>query len=818
MKLIFTLLMIFCFWCYNVSAQIFNVESRKDINKSTTDWSYTIDTTWGAGLTTAQKLQVFDAYWNKFDQTWGGFPNLDVDWDSLKTVYRQQVEAGVSRGRFYGILCRMSRALNEWHSWIKDPGVDSIFGIYYSQYGGEIEYPNFQSFHYEPGIPLLNLSPVFRSNFGAGVTTFHDSIALVYSVMPNHPLSLQPGDIILGYDGLLWKQNLLDLLNQELPLLFGGGYSAASPESRNHANIISIGMNWGLFDTIDILKYSTGDTLHYPTALLESITQPYFICTEQLPVSNVPFPDLSQNKMVSWGVIDGTTIGYIYVWDWYEQITQTLFGQAVDELMHEQNVTGLIIDLRVHQGGELQYANDGFKHLFNIDPTSNFSGAVRVPGNNHLLLNLETPWSFFFFTPTSEIFDHPIAVLTGPFCGSAGDYNAYRLRFHPMSRFFGKKAATAFTYIHGENRFSSQYYKFRVDNGSMYSNYNNEGYLIHKGFPVDEEVWLTPDGVANGEDDVVSQALEWMNNLVYPHNILSDKTYYIPGTGSVNLSTVIENPNSHQLSAKGYIHNLNDILIDSVDLVKQSLNTTGEFWTGDLNTPTTEDFFKVSVTVFDQTASSSFNLPNATRFTTAGPVVFDSINISKVSDYYLVKPYIKNLSAVTTITSASIKLICDDPWITSITPSSRPLPNIPPGAVVSPSSGFTVRVDSTFTNNFNFKVEISSANWTYWVDSTQVVVGVEDEPTLPTEFALEQNYPNPFNPSTSIQYAISSRQFVSLKVYDILGNEIETLVNEIKPAGTYEVTWHAANLPSGVYFYQLKAGSFVETRKMLLLK
>jgi photosystem II stability/assembly factor-like uncharacterized protein len=89
---------------------------------------------------------------------------------------------------------------------------------------------------------------------------------------------------------------------------------------------------------------------------------------------------------------------------------------------------------------------------------------------------------------------------------------------------------------------------------------------------------------------------------------------------------------------------------------------------------------------------------------------------------------------------------------------------------------------------------------------------------IPAEFLLSQNYPNPFNPTTSIQYAISGRQFVSLKVYDILGSEIETLVNEEKPAGTYEVTWYAEQLPSGVYFYQLRAASFIETKKMLLLK
>ena len=99
-----------------------------------------------------------------------------------------------------------------------------------------------------------------------------------------------------------------------------------------------------------------------------------------------------------------------------------------------------------------------------------------------------------------------------------------------------------------------------------------------------------------------------------------------------------------------------------------------------------------------------------------------------------------------------------------------------------------------------------------------IVVGIEEETALPNEFALEQNYPNPFNPSTKIKYSIPQTSQVQIKVFDVLGNEIETLVNDEKQAGTYELTWSAANLPSGVYFYQLRAGNFVGTKKMILLK
>ncbi len=99
-----------------------------------------------------------------------------------------------------------------------------------------------------------------------------------------------------------------------------------------------------------------------------------------------------------------------------------------------------------------------------------------------------------------------------------------------------------------------------------------------------------------------------------------------------------------------------------------------------------------------------------------------------------------------------------------------------------------------------------------------VVSGVEDELMQPDDFILFQNYPNPFNPTTKIQYAVSNRQFISLNVYDVLGNEIAILVNEEKSSGTYEVEWNASGLSSGLYFYQLQSVGILETKKMLLIK
>lgn len=101
--------------------------------------------------------------------------------------------------------------------------------------------------------------------------------------------------------------------------------------------------------------------------------------------------------------------------------------------------------------------------------------------------------------------------------------------------------------------------------------------------------------------------------------------------------------------------------------------------------------------------------------------------------------------------------------------------------------------------------------------SMDMVSDVEDE-FQPLAFQLNQNYPNPFNPSTKIQYSIPQESTVTLKIYDVLGNEVATVVNEEKSAGNYEIDFNASSLSSGVYLYKIQAGSFVETRKMILLR
>ncbi len=99
------------------------------------------------------------------------------------------------------------------------------------------------------------------------------------------------------------------------------------------------------------------------------------------------------------------------------------------------------------------------------------------------------------------------------------------------------------------------------------------------------------------------------------------------------------------------------------------------------------------------------------------------------------------------------------------------------------------------------------------------MVGVEsDDKDLPQNINLSQNYPNPFNPSTIINFKLPLKSFVSLKVYDVLGREIKTLISGERKSGIYNIAFRAEELSSGIYFYKLEAGDFIQTKKMILLK
>jgi len=132
---------------------------------------------------------------------------------------------------------------------------------------------------------------------------------------------------------------------------------------------------------------------------------------------------------------------------------------------------------------------------------------------------------------------------------------------------------------------------------------------------------------------------------------------------------------------------------------------------------------------------------------------------------------------------------------------------------------------TTEYKNYSFKDEnVSASNYYYKLKQIDFNGQFEFSKTIqlevisPDKFSLEQNYPNPFNPTTIIKYTLGSREFVELKVFDVLGNKLDVLVNETQDAGTYEVDFSSEGLSSGIYFYKLNAGTFTSIKKMILLR
>jgi Secretion system C-terminal sorting domain/Peptidase family C25 len=95
---------------------------------------------------------------------------------------------------------------------------------------------------------------------------------------------------------------------------------------------------------------------------------------------------------------------------------------------------------------------------------------------------------------------------------------------------------------------------------------------------------------------------------------------------------------------------------------------------------------------------------------------------------------------------------------------------------------------------------------------------VKEQNNSIASYSLRQNYPNPFNPTTTINYSVAKESFISIKIYDLLGREITTLVNNMKNAGNYEIEFDGSHLSSGIYFYRMQAGNFSDTKKLILMK
>ena len=791
----------------NKTQSSFNHIPKREIREIRTDWKTIIDSTWGVGLSTSDKLAIFDTFWNVIDEDYAGFPNSTVDWDVLYS-YRDTVALGVSRGRFYGIMCHLRAELGEVHTRAIDLGVEADL--------------------LEPGVPLFIASGWLDvSHFGAGLTALPDSSLLVYTAVEDHPMDLEPGDVVLGYDGMLWKDIYPELLEAQLP--WGQtSTSGSSPASAKHTFLTAAGMNWHLFDTLDVHKYGTTDTLHLPTSMLVGHEMEIW-ATEQLPVPGVPMPDYMNGNYVSWGVVEGTDIGYIYVWTWWDGAA---FLEAVTSLMYEHETNGLIIDFRTQAGGSSAAAFPGFRELFNVDQDAVSYVQRDDPDDRYSFVEITTS----AFEANSNLYDKPIAVMVGPFCRSAGDNNLARIRQHPMVRTFGKPSSTAFTsggievYVH--NGWSAKY-----SGGNMVMRSDPTRYLAHLGFDVDEEIWFDRNDVALGYDTVVGRAIEWIQNVAYAHHIEVDKSYARPGIDSVWINAKVENPLGHELQVSSHIFSMDSSLHDSMILFDDGTHEDGlandGLWGVGWPTVASESNYTIDFATMDVTDGTSRILPKGTWFTTVGPLVqvgYQIVNdeYPNPGDYYRFHLDILNQSDSITVPNVSVQLRTIDSLVVAID-TRKVVGNLAPGQV-DDARYLAVDIaefEPMDTLDLPVGVDIYSNNTLYWVDTLWLTirpVGLGEGSNLwPSEYALIQNFPNPFNPTTTIQYSLPEAGSVNLTVFDIRGQEVTTLLNTDKPPGNYEVQWNGMDrsgnpVSTGVYFCRLEAGSYSQTIKMVYLR
>ncbi len=308
-------------------------------------------------------------------------------------------------------------------------------------------------------------------------------------------------------------------------------------------------------------------------------------------------------------------------------------------------------------------------------------------------------------------------------------------------------------------------------------------------------------------------------------NTALNKYFVNKSNDILNFTANLVNTDQHEVTANVIYASQDKSISDSTILYDDGLHgdslANDNFWGALIQSISEENYFNVSTSTLDKQTGEYFYQPNLTRFTTAGPIKLDSVRLVKgITNYYNLRPFVRNEGNSLTISNAKIQVKCNDPWVTSIA-GAISLPSLAAGTSGGASSWIAVTfVESIFPGYFNLKAEMSVDGWTYWVDSIRVnvITGVKEDLQRPLSFILEQNYPNPFNPSTKISWQSPVSSWQTLKVYYVLGNEVIKLVDEYREAGNYEVEFDGSNLASGIYFYQLKVGGFIETKKMILLR
>jgi hypothetical protein len=309
----------------------------------------------------------------------------------------------------------------------------------------------------------------------------------------------------------------------------------------------------------------------------------------------------------------------------------------------------------------------------------------------------------------------------------------------------------------------------------------------------------------------------------------------------INIDTLtilsdIYNPENRNLQVNAFITSVDSVSEDSIVLFDDgnhgdSLANDG-IWGNQLIPVTIEKEFKITVNMVDLDSGVYFILNDMVRFTSIGQVAFEEYTINSSDtipnpgDRIKFKFTLRNMGMIATATNVTTNLVSLDTFailIGNITPEYG---DIIAGGISSGNQNQYIEFSENCPDTIyiQFRLDILSNDYLFWSDTFSVFVhrdpaGINSKgDIIPKDFALLQNFPNPFNPSTKIKYDLPKAGKVKIEIFNLLGQKVATLLNEQMPAGSHEIEFTAKDLPSGIYLYRIEAGSYIDTKKMLLMK
>jgi hypothetical protein len=317
------------------------------------------------------------------------------------------------------------------------------------------------------------------------------------------------------------------------------------------------------------------------------------------------------------------------------------------------------------------------------------------------------------------------------------------------------------------------------------------------------------------------------NPFVYPKSftIPDNITYLEPTSDYLGFTAEIQNPDHHNINVFGRIVSVDEVVRDSVELIDDGNHNDGAagdlVFGGQLNPINIENTFKLSLGIKDSDKEIYTVYNDNKRITTIGKIIIaDSAISSMFSGMYTIKISLRSEGETATAENVSIEVSTTDTLnVNSIIIRNKDqVIDIEPYQTVEAKQSFTVYTKNPHTT-IPLDVKIYSNGYHFWSDDFSIPTALEGEnQKIPATFLLSQNYPNPFNPSTTIEFSLPKSEFVELKIYNILGKEVATIVSNKLNQGNHIYQFEGKNLASGIYYYQLVAGDFREVKKMILLR